>query len=403
MTEQAIQAALTRALGAVREPVSGRDLLTAGLIKELSIEGSRAIVVLELGSASPAHRATVEADVQAAATAVGGIEQAEVRFVTGEQPPASACRTGPRRLPMAGGQEPHAQRPGGGAPPAAHGQGIAQRQPIESVRHLIAVASGKGGVGKSTVCANLALALVHQGARVGLLDADIYGPSVPTMMGVNHRPQAGPDGRIAPVTSYGLKLMSLGFLLDDSQPVIWRGPMVQGVVRQFLREVTWGELDYLLIDLPPGTGDAQLTLVQSVALSGAIIVTTPSDLALIDAAKGLNMFRQVDVPVLGIVENMSYFICPHCDERTDVFSAHGGQRIADKLETPFLGEIPLWPSIRQGGDEGKPIVAADPDHPHAAPFFRLAEIVRERCEVRDDQAAAADEKRNGLFSSLFRR
>ena len=279
---------------------------------------------------------------------------------------------------------------------------MAGRRPIAGVKHLIAVASGKGGVGKSTVCVNLALALRHLGARVGLLDADIYGPSIPLMMDVSRRPQAGPDGKIVPLTSYGIRLMSLGFLLDEGTPVIWRGPMVQGVIQQFLHEVNWGELDYLMIDLPPGTGDAQLTLVQSVALTGAIIVTTPSDIALIDAAKGLNMFRTVEVPVFGVIENMSYFLCPHCSERTDIFSARGGQRVAEKLEAPFLGEIPLDVAIRKGGDEGKPVAAADPDSPAAKPFLDLARTVRERCEGSANAEKLQAEKK-GFFSSLFSR
>jgi ATP-binding protein involved in chromosome partitioning len=294
-----------------------------------------------------------------------------------------------------GGQGPQAAGPGHGH---VHGQGTAGRQPLKGVRHLVAVASGKGGVGKSTVCVNLALALSHLGARVGLLDADIYGPSVPTMMGVNRRPQAGGDGRITPLTSYGLRLMSLGFLVDETQPVIWRGPMVQGVVRQFLHDVDWGELDYLMIDLPPGTGDAQLTLVQAVALAGAVIVTTPSDIALIDAAKGLNMFRTVDVPVLGVVENMSYFVCPHCSQRSDIFSARGGRRVADKLGAPFLGEIPLLGSIRQGGDEGRPVVVADPNGDAARPFLDLARAVRERCD-----GSSGEQERKGFFAALFGR
>jgi ATP-binding protein involved in chromosome partitioning len=316
---------------------------------------------------------------------------------------SDAPSAAPKRLPMAGGgPQPGGQ--GAGPASAAHGHGMAGRQPIAGVKHLIAVASGKGGVGKSTVCCNLALALRHLGARVGLLDADIYGPSVPLMMGVNRKPHAGPDGKIVPLSSYGLKLMSLGFLLDEATPVIWRGPMVQGVVKQFLHDVNWGELDYLMIDLPPGTGDAQLTLVQSVALSGAVIVTTPSDIALIDAAKGLNMFRTVDVPVFGIIENMSYFLCPHCHERTDVFSARGGQRVAEKLGAPFLGEIPLEIAIRKGGDEGRPIVATHPEAPESKPFLDLARAVRERCEGTDaDGEGRMGAEKKGFFSSLFSR
>ena len=216
------------------------------------------------------------------------------------------------------------------------------------------------------------------------MDADIYGPSIPLMMNVHDRPQVSEDGRIQPITSYGVKLMSLGFLIEEGTPVIWRGPMVQGVIRQFLTDVDWGELDYLMIDLPPGTGDAHLTLVQLVPLTGALIVTTPSDIALLDAEKGLAMFRQaqVNVPILGIIENMSYFLCPHCHERTDVFSVGGGARIAQKRGAPLLGEVPLEVAIRKGGDEGRPVVAVAPESAQAKVFIDIARGLRQRLEGR---------------------
>jgi len=249
------------------------------------------------------------------------------------------------------------------------------RTPVAGIKHIIAVASGKGGVGKSTTAVNLALALSGQGLKVGLLDADIYGPSIPRLLGISGKPEATPEKKLAPMQKFGLKIMSMGFLVAEETPMIWRGPMVMSAITQLLREVDWGQLDVLVCDLPPGTGDAQLTMAQSVPLSGAVIVSTPQDIALIDARKGLNMFRKVDVPVLGIVENMSYFTCPHCGGRTDIF-AHGGAKIeAEKLETPFLGEIPLDIEIRETSDAGTPIVAARPDSPHTAAYRTVAEQV----------------------------
>jgi len=247
---------------------------------------------------------------------------------------------------------------------------------IPEVRHVVAVASGKGGVGKSTVAANLAVRLGQLGYRVGLLDSDIYGPSVPTMFGITDKPRV--DGnRILPFEKYGIKLMSLGFILDTDTPVIWRGPMVMRAIEQMLGDVEWGALDYLILDLPPGTGDAQLTVTQKVQLAGAVIVTTPQDVALIDARKGLAMFKKVNVPVIGIVENMSSFVCPHCGETTDIFKKGGGERTADLLGTAFLGAIPLDPKIVLGGDEGVPIVVAEPRGAHADAFRKVAEAVVE--------------------------
>jgi ATP-binding protein involved in chromosome partitioning len=243
------------------------------------------------------------------------------------------------------------------------------------VKHIIAVASGKGGVGKSTTATNIALALHANGHSVGLLDADIYGPSQPRMMGITGKPNS-PDGkRLEPMANYGVKVMSMGFLVDEATPMVWRGPMVQSAIQQMLRDVEWGELDVLVVDMPPGTGDAQLTLAQQVPLSGAVIVTTPQDLALLDATKGLNMFRKVDVPTIGLVENMSYFLCPHCGERSDIFAAGGGQREADKLGVELLGEIPLDMAIRETADGGHPIVVAQPESAHAKAYLRIAERI----------------------------
>lgn len=244
---------------------------------------------------------------------------------------------------------------------------------LPNAKYLIAVASGKGGVGKSTVAVNFAIALAQTGARVGLLDADIYGPNVPMMTGTEGQQLTGaPSGKIAPIEKFGLKIVSIGFVNQGDTAVIWRGPLVGRMIQQFLTDVEWGELDYLIIDMPPGTGDAQLTLSQSVALSGAVIVSTPQDVALSDAKKGINMFRKVNVPVLGLIENMSYFACPHCGERTEIFSHGGAQAAAQKLDVPFLGEVPLDMRIRAGGDQGEPIVAQKADSPIKAAFHQIA-------------------------------
>ncbi len=252
-------------------------------------------------------------------------------------------------------------------PQAGHGKDNL----VPGVKYVIAVSSGKGGVGKSTVSVNLAVALALTGAKVGLLDADIYGPNIPMMMGVIKPPEQK-DGKIAPAESHGVKLISMGFFVPEDTAVVWRGPMVHTAIQQLFRDVLWGELDYLLIDLPPGTGDAQLTLTQLVPLTGAVTVTTPQEVALHDVRKGMMMFQKVNVPLLGIVENMSYFLCGHCGERTEIFSYGGGERAAAKLGVPFLGRVPIDPAIRDGGDSGTPIVVADPASPQSAAFREIA-------------------------------
>jgi len=259
-----------------------------------------------------------------------------------------------------------------------HSGGAAQAQPkdalISGVKHIIAVSSGKGGVGKSTVSANLACALALTGAKVGLLDADLYGPNIPMMMGSTAGPEQK-DGKIVPVESHGVKLISMAFLVPEDAPLVWRGPMVHQYLQAFFRDVLWGELDYLLIDMPPGTGDVQLSLSQMVPLAGAVTVTTPQEVALYDVRKGMAMFQKVNVPLLGIVENMSHFVCGHCGERTEIFSYGGGERAAEKLGIPFLGRIPIDPAIRDGGDTGHPIVTANPASPQAAAFREIAQKI----------------------------
>ena len=251
------------------------------------------------------------------------------------------------------------------------GEGHGKENLIPGVKHVIAVSSGKGGVGKSTVAVNLAVALSLSGAKVGLLDADIYGPNIPMMLGAEKAPEQK-DGKIAPAESHGVKLISMGFFVPEETAVVWRGPMVHTAIQQLFRDVLWGELDYLLIDLPPGTGDAQLTLTQLVPLSGAVTVTTPQEVALHDVRKGMMMFQKVNVPLLGIIENMSYFLCGHCGHRTDIFSHGGGERAAEKLGVPFLGRIPIDPEIRAGGDTGQPIAITNPDSAQAKAFREIA-------------------------------
>ncbi len=259
---------------------------------------------------------------------------------------------------------------------------------IPGVKHIVAVASGKGGVGKSTTAANLALALKALGLKIGLLDADIYGPSVPRLFGIKGKP-ALKDGRtLVPFDPFGIKVMSIGFLVEEETPMVWRGPMVMSAVTQLLREVEWGELDILVVDMPPGTGDAQLTLAQNVPISGAVIVSTPQDLALIDARRGVAMFQKVEVPILGIVENMSYFLCPTCGTRHDIFAHGGAHAEATKLGVPFLGEIPLTMAIREQSDAGQPIVVSDPASPHTAIYLAIAEKVRDRLTAGGLQRAA---------------
>jgi ATP-binding protein involved in chromosome partitioning len=331
------------ALREVKYPGFSRDIVSFGLVKSVNIDNGEVKVQLALATNDPAVPQTIKTDTEKVLLAIAGVQSAKVLI------------------------DIH-------APPAGAGVGAMQ---LPGIRHVIAVASGKGGVGKSTVAANLAVALDQAKARVGLCDCDIYGPSISLMFGTRERPMATEENRIVPVEQYNLKLMSMGFLLDDTSPAILRGPMVTRYTQQFLRQVEWGELDYLVLDLPPGTGDIQLTIVQTVALSGAIIVTTPQEVALIDARKAATMFEKVNVPVLGLIENMSYFISPSDGRRYDIFGSGGGEREAKRLRVPLLGQIPIDIATREAGDRGMPIVAEDRQSPVAAEFDKIARRIRE--------------------------
>jgi ATP-binding protein involved in chromosome partitioning len=336
---------ITDALKNVKYPGFSRDIVSFGLVKGIRIDGGAVTVQLALATNEPAIPQTIKTEAEKILQEMPGVEQVRV-LIDIHAPPAGA---------------------------GAAGVGTTR---IEGVGHVVAIASGKGGVGKSTVAANLAVALEKTGARVGLCDCDIYGPSISLMFGTRDRPMATEENRILPIEQYNLKLMSMGFLLDDAAPAILRGPMVTRYTQQFLRQVEWGELDYLVLDLPPGTGDIQLTIVQTVALAGAIIVTTPQEVALIDARKAATMFEKVNVTVLGLVENMSYFLSPSDGKRYDIFGSGGGEREAKRLRVPLLGQIPIDIATRESGDRGMPITAEAPDSPVAQEFMKIARHLR---------------------------
>lgn len=320
VSEQAVMAAL----GRVQEPELHKDLVTLNMIRDLKIDGGKVAFTVVLTTPACPLRSTIEREARQAVEAVPGVSGVEVKFDANV--PTDGRSRGLLRLP---------------------------------IRNAIAIASGKGGVGKSTVAVNVAVGLARSGARVGLLDADIYGPNIPTMMGVKHLPP-GTEEKLYPAEAYGVKLMSIGFLVRSDQPLIWRGPMLHSAIRQFLTDVEWGELDYLVVDLPPGTGDAALSLMQSMPLSGGVIVTLPQQVSLEDARRGLEMFRQLNVPVFGVVENMSYLELPD-GARMDIFGSGGGERLARESQVPFIGAIPMDATVRQGGDSGVPVVISAPD------------------------------------------
>ena len=342
------EAEIKEALRTVKYPGYSRDIVSFGLVKQTAVNNGAVSVLIELTSSHPEVALQIKTDAERALKALAGVNRVEVEV---KQPGAT---------PTAAGRDPWANQ-----------------NRVPGIRRVVAVASGKGGVGKSTVAVNVACALERLGAQVGLLDCDIYGPSIPLMMGIHQRPTISDDDKMVPPTSHGVKLMSIGFLLEGDQPVIWRGPMIVKTIQQFLTAVAWGELDYLLVDLPPGTGDAQLTLCQTVPLDGGLIVTTPQEAALGVVRKGIAMFEKVNVPILGLVENMSYFTAPS-GERVEIFGHGGGRAEAERQKITFLGEVPIFTEIRVAGDQGVPVVVSNPDRPPAQAFVQVAEALRQR-------------------------
>ena len=363
MAEPVLKERVLDALKHVKGPNLSGDIVSLGLVSEVVIRGGKVYFAI---SVDPTRASELEVLREAAENVVKelpGVDSVTVTLTADRNSGAAPA-----------GDNSTGQRPAL-APPVARGAAQAARHrtgAIPGVRHIIAVASGKGGVGKSTTAVNLALGLQARGLKVGVLDADIYGPSMPRLLGIKGKPQQLAGDKLAPMEAYGLRVMSMGFLVEEETPMIWRGPMVMSALSQMLKDVAWGELDVLVVDMPPGTGDAQLTMAQQVPLAGAVIVSTPQDLALIDARKGLNMFRKVDVPVLGIVENMSTFICPHCGGRSDIFAHGGAKSEAERLGVSFLGEVPLTLAIRETSDAGKPVVVSEPDSPAAEAYRDIA-------------------------------
>jgi ATP-binding protein involved in chromosome partitioning len=343
LSEQDVLAALRQVI----DPDKGKDIVGLGMISGVQLRDGHVGFAIEVEPQRGPKLEPLRKAAEKAVEALAGVLSVTA-VLTAHRPSAPA------------------------RPPQPHAHGPGAKALVPGVSSIVAVASGKGGVGKSTVAANLALGFAAHGLKVGLLDADIYGPSMPRMLGIAGRPGSRDGKVLQPMSNYGIKCMSMGFLVAEDTPMIWRGPMVMSALQQMLRDVEWGELDVMVVDLPPGTGDAQLTMAQQVPLSGAVIVSTPQDIALLDARKGLNMFRKVDVPVLGIVENMSYFRCPHCGGRSDIFSHGGARREAERLGVEFLGEVPLDILIRETSDEGRPIVVSHPDSEHAQVFRAMA-------------------------------
>ena len=347
MSANLAEAQVIEALSHVIEPELHKDLVTLKMVRDVRIDDGVVKFTIVLTTPACPMKDEIESTARAAVMALPGVKDVEVTF-------DSSVPSDPR---------------------------LVGKMDI-GVKNAVAVASGKGGVGKSTIAVNLAVSLANNGASVSLLDADIYGPNVPMMMGVNERPQSL-NNRIQPVMGHGVRLMSMGFLIDEGAPVIWRGPMIHSALRQFLGEVDWGNPDYLVVDLPPGTGDASLSLAQSLSLTGVVIITTPQDVALADVSKSIAMFDQLEVPVLGVVENMSYFTCEHCGQRTDIFGHGGGQAMAERMKVPFLGEVPLDTVVRAGGDSGNPVVVSNPESPAAQAIAQIASKVAATISVRD--------------------
>ncbi|MFW5966857.1 MAG: P-loop NTPase [Persicimonas sp.] len=401
----AIKGEVISALEQVENPGDDKSVLDAHMVEQVEVEGGVVDMTLVVErDRDRSERFAIEDDIYEACEAIAGVQEVKIKTTTPEalereQSAESSSQAASSAAPQGQGSSPAAGAgPAQGAGPGGGGQtSVPQAEPIEGVGKVIAVASGKGGVGKSTVAVNLALALSNMGHRVGLLDIDIYGPSLPTLLGIMERPNVA-DRRIVPVQAHGLRIMSLGFLMEDDTPVIWRGPIVTGIIRQFLRDVDWSGHDYLIVDMPPGTGDAQLALAQTVPVDGAVVVTTPSELALIDAARGFEMFRTLNIDVLGIAENMSKFVTPDGEEFF-IFGEGSVEDEAERLDTEVLASIPLDPEVRKGGDEGEPIMVSAPESRTGKAFAELAERVAGLQPVDEDSDGESSDKK-GLFSFL---
>jgi ATP-binding protein involved in chromosome partitioning len=419
-----IKGEVISALEEIDDPEKGKNLIDAHMIENVEVDGGVVDIILEVEPGRDREeRFAIEDGIYDNVEAIGGVREVKIKTMTPkaiqrdaeggdeeaaqqDQPSGQASGGADQSPAAAGGAQGPASAPGQGAAagPASGAQSpsVPDAEELEGVGQVIAVASGKGGVGKSTVAVNLALALQEQGHRVGLLDTDIYGPSLPTLLGIQGRPSVS-DRRIVPLQAHGLSVMSLGFLMDDDTPVIWRGPIVTGIIRQFLRDVDWSGLDYLIVDMPPGTGDAQLALAQTVPVDGAVVVSTPSELSLIDAARGFEMFNTLNVDVMGVVSNMSNYKCPECGHEEHIFGGGGLDEEIERLETRLLADIPLDPDVRKGGDEGAPIVVSKPESHTTEAFLDLADSVAglkpPHGGDEDDEASGEGEK-EGLFSFL---
>jgi ATP-binding protein involved in chromosome partitioning len=335
------------ALRTIQDPDLHKDIVSLGFVKDVQVDGETVDFTIELTTPACPVRDEMKAEAERKVAALPGVSTARAKMT-------ADVRT----------------------------RGGFGRQAVPGIRNIIAVGAGKGGVGKSTTAVNLAVALRQKGARVGLMDTDVYGPNIPQMLGVNEPPEVSEDKKMIPPEAHGIKVISMGMLVPPDQPVIWRGPMLHGAVQQFMRDVMWGELDYLVVDLPPGTGDVALSMAQSVPVAGAIVVTTPQGVSVSDVRKAVGMFRQLNIPVLGVMENMSYFLCPHCQERTEIFGHGGGTAMAKDMGIPFLGEVPIDTRVRSGGDTGKPIVAEAPDSPAARAFIEVAGKVAAQASIQ---------------------
>ena len=340
---------IIKVLKGVNYPGFNRDIVSFGLVKEILVEGSKVTLSIVLPKPDQKLQSSIEEEVRKAVFGIPGVEDLSMKVASRPQ----------KQVAVDGGGE---------------------KSKLPDVKYYIAIASGKGGVGKSTIATNLSLAISKKREKVGLMDADIWGPSAPLMMGISEKPRATADDKIVPIEKFGLKVMSIGFLVNEEDAVIWRGPMVHGAIKQFIEDVEWSGTDYLVIDLPPGTGDAQLSLAQTAPISGGVIVTTPQDVALVDVRRGILMFNKLNIPILGVVENMSYLDVPDVDGKIDIFGRGGGRRMAERFEVPFLGEIPIDPRIRIGGDNGTPIVESDPQSAAGKAFFEIADRILESIE-----------------------